>query len=235
MEDQSTSANPRLGLLRREIEQTVLKPLRSHGWSADIVREVDRHDCIEIAAKRGAVATRIAVLYSSSGISNASYRELSHRVDRIFFRGQPYMLDSFASGVAVPVEPLGDFFPFLVDLNKQVEPDRSPPTMTRRTTTVRRLTAENPLEAVVSRLQQFTREKLAPKLVERRAATEDITLTPEAIAAKATGVAYSMRSALDYVVSTPQRLAQQEGSRRPLLRHDGPCSGGDVGLALGTV
>ena len=203
MEDQSTSANPRLGLLRREVEQTVLKPLRSHGWSADIVREVDHHDCIEIAAKRGAVATRIAVLYSSSGISNASYRELSHRVDRIFFRGQPYMLDSFASGVAAPVEPLGDFFPFLVDLNKQVEPDRSPPTMTRRTTTVRRLTAENPLEAVISRLQQFTSEKLAAKLVERRAATEDITLTPGAIAAKATGVAYSMRSALDYVVSTP--------------------------------
>ena len=168
MEDQSTSANPRLGLLRREVEQTVLKPFRSHGWSADIVREIDRHDCIEIAAKRSAVATRIAVLYSSSGISNASYRELSHRVDRIFFSGQPYMLESFASGVAVPVEPLGDFFPFLVDLNKQVEPDRSPPTMTRRTTTVRRLTAENPLEAVVSRLQQFTSEKLAAKLVERR-------------------------------------------------------------------
>ena len=153
MEDQSTSTNPRLGLLRREVEQTVLKPLRSHGWSADIVREIDRQDCIEIAAKRSAVATRIAVLYSSSGISNASYRELSHRVDRIFFSGQPYMLESFASGVAVPVEPLGDFFPFLVDLNKQVEPDCSPPTMTRRTTTVRRLTAENPLEAAVSRLQ----------------------------------------------------------------------------------
>ena len=186
------------------MEQTVLKPLRSHGWSADIVREIDHDDCIEIAAKRGAVMTRIAVLYSSSGISNLSYRELSHRVDHIFFSGQPYMLDSLASGATVPVEPLGDFFPFLVDLNKQVEPDRSPPTMTRRTTTVRRLTAENPLEAVIARLQQFTSEKLAAKLVERRAATEDIRLRPEAIAAKATGVAYSMRSALDYVVSTPR-------------------------------
>ena len=149
MEDQSTPANPRLDLVRREVEQTVLKPLRSHGWSADVVREIDPHDCVEIAAKRGAVATRIAVLYSSRGISNASYRELSHRVDRIFCSGQPYMLDSFAGGVAVPVEPLGDFFPFLVELNKQVEPDRSPPAMTRRTMTVRRLTAENPLKAVI--------------------------------------------------------------------------------------
>ena len=53
-------------------------------------------------------------------------------------------------------------------------------------------------------MQQFTSEKLAAKLVERRAATEDTTLRPEAIAAKATGVAYSMGSALDYVVSAPR-------------------------------
>ena len=204
MEDHSTSANPRLGILRREVEQTVLKPFRSHGWSADIVREIDRHDCIEVAAERGAVVSRIAVLYSSSGISNASYRELSDRVDRIFFNGQPYMLDSFAKGVSVPVEPLGDFFLFLVDLNKQVEPDRSPRTMSRRTTTVRRLTAENPLEAVLARLRQFTSEKLAAKLVGRRAEMEDIILPPEAIATKATGIAYSMRGALDYMVSTPR-------------------------------
>ena len=59
MEDHSTSANPRLGILRREVEQTVLKPFRSHGWSADIVREIDRHDCIEVAAERGAVVSRI--------------------------------------------------------------------------------------------------------------------------------------------------------------------------------
>ena len=131
MEIRNGPVNPRLRLLRREVEQTVLIPFRSHGWSAEIVREVDHHDCIEIAAKRGTVETRIAVLYSSSGISNSSYRELSNRVDHIFFNGQPYMLDSFASGVAVPVEPLDDFFAFLVELSKQVEPDRSPAVMPR--------------------------------------------------------------------------------------------------------
>ena len=204
MEDQSTSANPRLGNLRREVEQSVLKPFRSHGWLADIVCEVDRHDCIEVAAERGAVLSRIAVLYSSSGISNASYRELSNRVDRIFFCGQPYMLDSFARGVSVPVEPLGDFFLYLVDLNKQVEPDRSPRAIPRRTTTVRRITAENPLEAVIARLRQFTSKKLAVKLVGRRAEIEGIILPPEAIATKATGIAYLMRGALDYIISTPR-------------------------------
>ena len=204
METRNTPANPRIELRRRKVEQTVLKSFRSHGWSAEIVRETDRHDCIEIAAEREAVTIRIAVLYSSSGISNASYRQLSNSVDHIFFNGQPYMFDSFASGGAVPVEPLGDFFPFLVGLNKRVEPDRSPRVMPRRTVTVRRLTAENPHEAVIARLQQFTSEKLAAKLVARRAEAEAVALPPEAINTKATGIAYSMRSALDYVVSTPR-------------------------------
>ena len=47
-------------------------------------------------------------------------------------------------------------------------------------------------------------ETLARKLVERRAETENIPLAPMAIETKATGVAYSMRSALDYIVSTPR-------------------------------
>ena len=203
MEARVTPVNPRLDHLRREVEQKLLIPFRSHGWSAEIEREIDPHDCIEIVAKRRAVATRIAVLYGSSGISNAIYRELSNRVDRIFFSGQPCMLDSFANGVTIPVEPLGDFFPFLLDLNKQVEPDCSLSVSLRRPATVRRLTAENPLEAVVARLQQFTSCTLARKLVQRRADTENVTLAPPVIETKAVGIAYSMRSALDYVVSTP--------------------------------
>ena len=202
MENQNRSANPRLSLLRRDVEQNVLKPFRSHGWSANIMREIDHHDCIEITADKGPVTTRIAVLYSSSGISNAEYRELSKRVDHIFFSGQPYKLESFAAGVTIPVEPLGDFFPYLVNLNKQVEPDRSPPILPPKTVTVRRLTAENPLEAVITRLQQFASVNLAIKLVERRAATEGTSISPGTTMSKATGIAYSMRSALDYLVST---------------------------------
>ena len=192
MDQSSVQQNPRAGD----------KPFRSHGWSANIMREIDHDDCIDITAEKGTVTTRIAVLYSSSGILNAKYRELSKRVDHIFFSGQPYMLDSFTKGVTVPVEPLGDFFPFLVNLNKQVEPDRSPPVTPRRTVTVRRLTAEHPLEAVITRLQQFTSVKLAAKLVERRAATEGMPISHEIISGKATGIAYSMRSALDYMVCT---------------------------------
>ena len=90
MDDRTSPANPRLSILRREVDQTVLKPFRSHGWSARIVRETDGHDCIEVAAERGALATRIAVLYNSNGISKSDYGVLSNRVQRIFFNGLLY-------------------------------------------------------------------------------------------------------------------------------------------------
>ena len=180
----------------------MLEPFRSHGWSADVVSEVDRGSFIEIGAAKGTVNVRIAVLYSSGEISNAQYRELSERVDQIFFKGRPYRLESFTHGVSVPVEPLDDFFPFLVDLNKKVEPARSVPIVSSKAPTVRRLTGENPHDAVMARLKQFTSVTLAKKLVARRAEDEGYSLTREITDSKATGIAYSMRSALDYLRST---------------------------------
>ena len=184
--------------------EKVLKPFCRQGWTAEISLEVDHHDCIEVVATREAVVTRIAVLYSSSGISNADYKEVAGRVDRIFFRGQPHMLESFVSGVGVPVEPLDDFFAFLIEVSKEVEPDRSPAAAPRRPAKIRRFTAENPLDAVMARLQQFTSETLARKLIERRAEADGVTLAGEVLGTKATSVAYSMRSALDYIVATPR-------------------------------
>ena len=204
MGDRVSSTNPRLDLLRQEVVDKVLKPFQRQGWTAEIAREVDQHDCIEVVASRKAVARRIAVLYSSSGISNADYKELAGRVDRIFFRGQPYKFESFVSGVGVPVEPLDGFFAFLIEVSKEVEPDRSPTTAPRVPGKIRRLTAENPLDAVMARLQQFTSETLARKLVERRAEADGATLAGDVLGTKATGVAYSMRSALDYIVATPR-------------------------------
>ena len=203
MEHRTSPTNPRLDLLRREVEEKVLNPFRLHGWSAEIVLDLDHHDCVEIAANRDDVATRIAVLYSSE-ISNSHYSDLSNRVDRIFLRGQPQRLGTFPGHDTVPVDSLDNFFGFLVDLNKQLQPDRSPASVRRERPRVRRLTAENPLDAVIARLQQFTSETLARKLVERRADAENIALVPTSAEAKATGVAFSMRSALDYIVATPR-------------------------------
>ena len=45
MDDRLSQTNPRLNILRRKVDQNVLKPFRSHAWSAQIVRETDGHDC----------------------------------------------------------------------------------------------------------------------------------------------------------------------------------------------
>ena len=60
------------------------------------------------------------------------------------------------------------------------------------------------VEAILARLQQFTSSTLAGRLVERRAATEGIPLPTDTIEAKANGIAWSMRSALDYLLATPR-------------------------------
>ena len=199
--------NSRPVILRREVKCNVLDPFRLHGWSAEIERGSDREDCIEIAARRGAVATRIAVL-DSSATANARCQELSKEVDRIFFHGEPYMLDSFARSVTIPVQPLRDFFPFLVDLNKQVEPDCSISDISRRPPKVLHLTSENPLDAVLARLQQFTSPRLAHRLVERRAEAKSKSLSIETIGSKANGIAYVTRGALDYIAPTPRDALQ---------------------------
>ena len=177
----------------------MLKPFEIHGWSARITCETGHMDCLEITAVKGSVTTRIAALHSSD-ILSACYSELSTRVDHVFFRGQPFMFGTFASEGPVPVEPLSDFMAFLIALNKRLEPDCSPAVRSRKTVTVRRLTAENPLGQVFSRLQQFTSVVLAEKLVRRRSEFENVTLADGDIKCKATGIAFLMRNALDYLV-----------------------------------
>jgi len=202
MEMPSTPTNPRLEILREEVERTVLKPFRTHRWTITDIREFERGDIIKISATKATEIIRIAVLYSSSGISKECYSTLAEEVDQIFFSGQSDRLDSFESGREISVEPLGYFFPFLVRINKLVEPDRSPIVPKRRSKKFKRLISENPLEVILTRLQQFTSVKLAATLVKKRAESEEVTLPHEVIDSKAMGVAYSMRSALDYITSS---------------------------------
>ena len=211
----------------------MLKPFRSHGWSARIVRETDGHDCIEVAAERGALATRIAVLYSSSGISKSDYGVLSNRVQRIFFNGLLYMPESFASGATVPVEPLGDFFSYLVDLNKQVESDRSPPVMPRRPASVRRPDGGEPHRG----------DPRTPATVHERNPGRQACGAACGDGGDSTAVRHDQSKGYRHRLVDAQRprlprrdtarSARQEGSRA-LLRHDRSCAGRDAGLTLGT-
>lgn len=83
--------------------------------------------------------------------------------------------------------------------------------------TIQRLTAENPIEQVFSRLKQFASVRLAEKLVDRRTLADDISLPREEIGNRATGIAFSMRSALDYLAST----ANEKLNRRVLSLYYG--------------
>ena len=168
MEDRVSPVNPRLDLLRREVEQKLLIPFRSQrpGPLRSWVRSITT-----IASKsspRGA-RWRPGSPYSTAAAGSRMQATGICRTGSIESFSTVNPICSIPSRTVSPSrwEPLGDFFPFLVDLNRQVDPDRSPPVISRRPPTVRRLTAENPLDAVIARLQQFTSKTLARKLVQK--------------------------------------------------------------------
>lgn len=82
-----------------------------------------------------------------------------------------------------------------------MEPTRSVPIVSSEAPAVRRITGENPHDAIMARVKQFTSVTLAKKLVERRVEDEGYPLTREIIDSKATGIAYSMQNAFDYIGS----------------------------------
>ena len=195
-------SNPRLDLLRPQVESVVLNPFRLHGWSVEIVNEIGAGaDCIIVNAKRDIVSVQIAVL-STTAIGNSVYHELADKVEYIFYNGAPYHLESYAYGVSVPIGSLRDEFPsFLISMNKRVYPDCSLSEVPRRHLRQLRITSENPLESIFLRLRQFTSAKLAANMIKRRAEASEIRLPDKDIEAKGRGVAYLMRNALDYVRS----------------------------------
>ena len=113
-------------------------------------------------------------------------------------------------GVKIPIESTGDFFAFLIAQNKKLEPDQTPQLKRPPILAVRRITDENPLESIFSRLQQFTSISLAAKLVLRRADYEKVPLSAEVVASKAAGIAFSMRNALDYFSFGPTDLLNKK-------------------------
>ncbi len=189
----------RLQLLRQSADQQILKPLETHGWTAKIESENPDGEYFIIEASKDSISHRIALLYTSA-TANGVYKTLDGAVEHIFTNGELYDIEQYAYGIATPVLPIGDFFPVLVAWNKQIAPGVNTQLPTRaRPRSVRHITAENPLAGIWSRLDQFESVVLAERLILRRAAESGITLTPEALKAKAAGVAFSLRNASDYL------------------------------------
>lgn len=198
--------NPRIEILKRDAEQSILKPFRSHGWEARFSRENDSHSSVEIEAKKKEKTVRIGLIYSTA-TENSHYKTLANRCNIIFYHGSAYRVDDYARGIEVRIEPMGDFFPYLVDLNRELDPSRPVQQRVRRRQSRQRITDENPSEAIRIRLRQLTSETLARKLILKRASAERIELTNTEIQKKAEGVAFAMRSALDYFTgATGDRL-----------------------------
>jgi hypothetical protein len=190
---------PHSTIVPADVNQRVLQPFEKHGWSVTIHQG---GSCTKLSAHRENITVRIAVLNSSSAISNAEVEALATQYERIFYCEPPTLMASKLPPVTTSAEPLSEFFPYLVSLNKQIEPDKSPTVTPSRPKIVKRLVAESPIQSVLSRLEQFTSANLAARLVTRRAAAEEKSLTEQKTMTKATGIAYLMRNALDYAFAS---------------------------------
>lgn len=198
----STGWESRLAILRRDAESKLLAPLRTHGWTAAIEREVEQGEYLILKAERAGVEHRVAIMYTSA-TANAVYKALAPQVEHIFIKGELYKLESYAHGVTTPVSTADDFHGVLIDWNNATSTGKFAPNTPAAPIVAlppkhRLLLSEEPIEAIWLRLRQLTSVSLARKLVATRATNEGLTLDEVAVLTKAEGLAFSLRNAGDY-------------------------------------
>lgn len=197
-------AKARLEILRRHAEHKILDPLRTHGWTASIEREFA--DGLILTAERGGHPHRVALIYSSA-TDNRIYRQLAEQVERIYFNGQPYLVEQFTQGVSVPVGSADDFRRTLDEWNASSAEgkfapsastaDQIPPSRSDH----RFILTEEPIKAVWLRIRQLHSVTLSKKLIAARAQEVIVVLTEFEIHQKAEGVSYAVRNAYDYFLT----------------------------------
>jgi hypothetical protein len=192
----------RLAILRRDTERLILDPMRTHGWTGTIEREVERGEYLVIVSERAGVKHRIAVMYTS-GTAKAVYELLATQVEHIFVNGNLHEDDPSAYGITTPISTADDFYNVLIGWNSasstgKFAPNPAPAPIAAQPPKHRTLLSEQPIEAKWLRLRQLTSIAVASKLVATRAANEDVPLEEAAIRAKAEGLAYCLRNASDY-------------------------------------
>ena len=170
-----TGIEQRMTILRNSADQQIVKPFRTHGWTAEITIVVEASEYMVVTATKLGNTKRVALLYTSA-TDNKIYKTLDAEVDRIFTNGKLYKPESFAYGLTKPVVPVDEFYPVLIGCNKELFPATGRPTAKPRPSIVRRIEAENPLTRVWARLDQFTSTHLAEKLILRRAGEQSIQL-----------------------------------------------------------
>lgn len=194
----------RLNILRQSVEQNLLRPLRTHGWQVAVSDEAQAGEYIVVRASRGDTAKTAAILYSSA-TDNAVYKRLDGSVDALMHQGQPYMLESFAAGIASQVRSMDDFHTILIEWNRESSPGKFAPTSAialeehaREKTVTKRLTSETPIDAIWARLSQLKSATLAQRAVARRVEQHGAPIGPDEIRSKGEGVAFALSNAADY-------------------------------------
>lgn len=210
----NTATNPRLVILRRDVDRKIIQPLKYHGWTASIDQEVSQGEYLILLAERAGVSHRIAVFYASA-TDNDAYRRAAATVEHIFFNGEPYEVESFARGIDRPVEPIDAFPALMLGWNAATARGKFAPAdeqvadniVTRRP--FRILVSERPIESIWLRLRQLQSVTLARRLIEDRALSTGIELTSDVIQSKADGLAYALRNASDYFQTSDHRNVSQ--------------------------
>jgi hypothetical protein len=192
----------RLAILRSDTESKLFAPLRTHGWTASIEREVAQGEYLVVKAERAGVEHRVAIMYTSA-TKNAVYKALASQVEHIFIKGELHKLESYAYGITTPISTADDFYCVLIGWNNATATGKFAPNTPAAPIAAhppkhRTLLSEEPIEAIWLRLRQLTSVTLACKLVATRAANEGVPLDNEVVRTKAEGLAFSLRNASDY-------------------------------------
>ena len=197
-------AKARVDILRRDAERKMLDPLRTHGWTGSIEREIS--DGLILTAERGGHSHRVALIYSSA-TDNRVYKQLAEQVERIYFNGQPYLVEQFTHGVNVPVGSADDFPLALDEWNASSAEGKFAPTTSTADRTppsrsdYRFILAEEPIKAVWLRIRQLHSVTLAKKVISARAQEAGVSLSESEIDRKAQGMSYATRNTYDYFVA----------------------------------
>ena len=196
-----TGEQLRLQILRQTAEQKFIEPLKTHGWTARIAREVAADSgYLVIEAERGGMTHKVALMYASA-TRNEVYRQLATETEHIYLNSEPYKLESYAHGISTPVSVADDFFDLLLKWNADTQETVAAQPPAKEITPVANenlvIQSDDPIQGIWIRLRQLQSVTLARKTVQKRLVAAKLAESDSA-ATKAEGLAFAVRNAADY-------------------------------------
>lgn len=193
----------RMARLTEVVEQNILDLLGPQGWAGRIIENNQQGEYIVVEARKGDTIKKVALLYTPS-TDRAHLQTLADTVDAVHTNGIGFQVQRYDLPNGKSMTSVNDFGGVLVEWNKELAPQVQGRPIRRRPTRLQRLVAEDPYTAVWTRLEQFASVNVASNLIARRIQDAGEEPTPERVTAKAQGLAFSVRNAVDYLRSTPQ-------------------------------